>query len=455
VDQEGGRITNQLDLAAVLDEGPWTQYQKLLVSGTALAIVLDGMDNQLLSNVIPALMTEWSLPRAAFTTVLALGPLGMIVGGSVGGMLGDRFGRRTALLSSVLAFAIPTLAIAGVNGIVTLGLFRFLAGLGLGGAMPNAAALAAEYVPRRHRPFAITLTIVCVPLGGTLAALLAGQVLPRYGWRALFLIGGLMPVVVALLLLKLLPESPHYLLMRRERWSELIALLVRLGHDVRPGVTFVDPAPSLGSRSRVSIRELFSPALRRETLGLSGAFFFCLLANYVGFNWIVAMLTAAGFAQVAASSALAAFNFGGVASALAGGFMMQRIGSRLTLMGMSATAVASAIVMTAMPLRPPMTSGLIAMFALTGGLLNAVQTTMYALAAHVYPTAIRGTGVGTAVAVGRIGNVAASYVGAFALDRGGARAFFGAWAVAMAIVLGSLALVRRHIERPPRARFKM
>ena len=103
--------------------------------------------------------------------------------------------------------------------------------------------------------------------------------------------------------------------------------------------------------------------------------------------------------------------------------------------------------MTGMALNPPMTLGLMAMFTLTGGLLNAVQTTMYALAAHVYPTAIRGTGVGTAMAFGRIGNVAASYVGAFALDRGGPPAFFGTWAFAMAIVSGSLALVRRHIGR--------
>src|SRR5260221_12913602 len=99
-----------VDLASVLDEGRWSRYQKLLVAGPALAIILDGMDNQLLGNVIPALMKEWSLPRAPFTTVLALGPLGMILGGATGGMMGDRFGRRTALIGSVLAFAIPTLA---------------------------------------------------------------------------------------------------------------------------------------------------------------------------------------------------------------------------------------------------------------------------------------------------------------------------------------------------------
>jgi MFS transporter, AAHS family, 4-hydroxybenzoate transporter len=440
-----------VDVASVLDEGRWSGYQKLLVAGTALAVILDGMDNQLLGNVIPALMKEWSLPRAPFTTVLALGPLGMILGGTVGGVLGDRIGRRTALVCSVLAFAVPTLAIATVEGVMMLGVLRFLAGLGLGGAMPNAAALASEYVPRKQRPFAVTLTIVCIPLGGTLAALFAGQVLPRYGWRALFVIGGLLPLLVALALFKLLPESPQFLAIRRERWPELAALLRRFGQEVSPESTFVVPTAVATVKSRASIRELFAPALRRDTVGLSAAFFFCLLANYVGFNWIVAMLIGAGFAQVDASSALAAFNFGGVGGAVLGALVMQHLGSRITLMGMSAIAVASALAMTVMPLAPPISAGLIAMFALTGGLLNAVQTTMYAVAAHVYPTDIRGTGVGTAVAVGRIGNVVASYVGAFALDSGGAPAFFGAWALAMAVVFASLALIRRHIPRPVRS----
>jgi len=441
-----------VDVASVLDEGRWSPYQKLLVAGTALAIILDGMDNQLLGNVIPALMKEWSLPRAPFTTVLALGPLGMILGGTAGGVLGDRIGRRTALVCSVVAFAVPTLAIATVDGVVMLGAFRFLAGLGLGGAMPNAAALASEYVPRKQRPFAVTLTIVCIPLGGTLAALLAGQVLPRYGWRALFIVGGLLPLAVAVALFKLLPESPQFLAIRRERWPELVALLRRFGQEVGADSTFVVPTAAVASaKPRGSIRDLFAPALRRDTVGLSAAFFFCLLANYIGFNWIVAMLIGAGFAQVDASSALAAFNFGGVGGAVLGALVIQRLGSRITLMGMSAIAVASALAMTAMPLAPPMAAGLIAMFALTGGLLNAVQTTMYAVAAHVYPTDIRGTGVGTAVAVGRIGNVVASYVGAFALDSGGAPAFFAAWALAMAVVFASLALVRRHIPRPVRS----
>ena len=109
-------------------------------------------------------------------------------------------------------------------------MLRFLAGVGLGGAMPNAATLASEYVPRRQRPFAVTLTIVCIPLGGFVAAELAARIIPAYGWRSLFLVGGIVPLVLAAILWKVLPESPRFLAQRRERWPELTRLL----HAHRP-----------------------------------------------------------------------------------------------------------------------------------------------------------------------------------------------------------------------------
>ena len=435
-----------VDVGAVIDEGQRSGYQKLLILGTALTIILDGIDNQLLGNAVPALMKDWSLPRGAFTMVLALSPLGMMIGGALGGMLGDRAGRRTALLSSVISFAALTLAISTVNSVLMLGALRFLAGLGLGGAMPNAAALASEYVPRRQRPFAVTLTIVCIPLGGTLAALLSAQVLPAYGWRALFVVGGIIPIVLALVLFKLLPESPRYLANHRERWSELIGMLRKLGHDVPADATFIEAGAGQKVRS-ASMRDLFLPDFRLSTIGLFGSFFFCLLVNYVGILLIPAMLTAAGFTQAVASNSLAAWNFGGVGGAIIGALIIQRLGSRITMLSLSAISVASAFVMAAMPLDPQNTFRLVAMFVLLGGALNAVQTTMYALAANVYPTEIRGTGIGTAVAVGRIGNVLASYVGSFALDKGGPPAYFSTFGLGMIIVFGSLALVRRHIDR--------
>ena len=437
-----------IDVGQVLDEGRWTGYQKLLIVGTALTIVLDGVDNQLLPNSIPTLIKEWGQPRPAFANALASGPFGMMIGGLMGGVIGDRFGRRVALLGSVVAFAVITLAIAFVNSIDALLVLRFLAGVGLGGAMPNAATLASEYVPRRQRPFAVTLTIVCIPLGGFVAAELAARIIPDYGWRSLFIVGGIVPLVLAAVLWKILPESPRFLAQRRERWPELTALLKRIGHAVPADVQYVETAaPGAQPAKKASIGDLFTPLFARDTAGLWLSFFFCLMVNYVAIQLVPAMLSGVGFTQPAASRGLTMVNIGGVMGAIVGALIIQRLGSRITMLGMSIAAVACSLVMANMTLDPADAFALMGMFLVTGGLLNAVQTTMYALAANVYPTGIRSTGVGTAVAFGRIGNVLAVYVGNYALDRGGPSGYFTSWAILMVLVFLSLAIIQRHVAR--------
>src|SRR5215831_13995605 len=194
-----------VDVGAVLDEGQFGGYQKLLVFATAMTIILDGFDNQVMGAAIPALMKDWHiLTNGPFSYVLTAGMVGMMVGGAIGGVLGDKFGRRVALLGSVITFGILTVGVAFANDITTLIVLRFLAGLGLGGAMPTATAISSEYVPRRQRPMAVTLTIVCVPLGGSLAGFVGGMVLPRFGWRGLFLVGGALPLLMAAVLLQVL-----------------------------------------------------------------------------------------------------------------------------------------------------------------------------------------------------------------------------------------------------------
>src|SRR2546425_6600141 len=206
--------------------------------------------------------------------------------------------------------------------------------------MPNAAALSSEYVPRRHRPFAVALTIVCIPLGGTLAGLMGAEILPRFGWRALFMVGGIVPLVLAAVLLKVLPESPRYLARRRQRWPELAALLRRLGHDVPGDTAFVDTTEK--ALARASARELFAPEFRRDTLALCGSYFFCLLSVYVGTTWVPSLLTGAGFDVGVASYGLTAFNLGGVVGAILGAILITRLGSRITMLAMTAGAVAGA-----------------------------------------------------------------------------------------------------------------
>jgi AAHS family 4-hydroxybenzoate transporter-like MFS transporter len=434
-----------VDVGAVLDEGAWSGYQKLLVFATALAIVLDGLDNQVLGAAIPALMREWSLARPAFASVLASGMVGMMIGGAIGGIVGDRLGRRTALLASVVSFGVLTVAASFASSVVMLGVLRFFAGLGLGGAMPNAAAISSEYVPRRHRAFAVTLTVVCIPLGGTLAGITGAQILPRYGWRTLFFVSGVVPLVLAAILWKVLPESPRFLARSRARWAELVALLRRLGHDVPLDATFVDAREK--AISQVSVGELFVPEFRRDTLALCASFFCCLLTVYIGAQWVPSLLAGAGFDVSTASSGLTAYNIGGVVGAILGAIVIGRVGSRITMLTMAAGAIAGAALLASVAIGSQSVFSVLAMLAWTGGLINAVQTTMYALAAHVYPTGIRGTGVGTAVAVGRVGGVAAPYAGSWALESGGASQLFAVMAAGMTLVFVALAAVKNHIPK--------
>jgi MFS transporter, AAHS family, 4-hydroxybenzoate transporter len=434
---------NTIDVGSTLDDAPWSRYQKLLVVATAMTIIVDGLDNQLLGAALPALMREWSLPRPAFVPVQTAGLVGMMVGGAIGGMLGDRLGRRIALLGSVITFGVLTMLVSVADGVGVLTLLRFFAGLGLGGAMPNAAALSSEYVPRRQRPFAVTLTIVCIPLGGSLAGFVGGQVLPRFGWRGLFFVGGILPLIMAAVLVKVLPESPLFLARQPDRWPQLRALLRRLGHPVSDDARFADTTEKV--IARVSPRELLTPEFRRDTLALCGSFFFCLLSVYIGVSWVPSMLAGAGFDVGTASYGLTAFNLGGVVGAILGAVVIMRIGSRITMLGLAAGAVAGAAVLALMPIGAQSAFAVLAMLAWTGGLINAVQTTMYALAAHVYPTAIRATGVGTAVAVGRIGGVLSPSIGSWALESGGSPRYFGLMAATMVAAFVALAAIRRHI----------
>lgn len=404
------------EAAERIDEGTWTARQKTLIALTALAIVFDGIDNQLLGVAIPSIMQEWSVPRSAFAPVVSIGYFGMMLGGAVAGLAGDRFGRRTSLLASMMLFGATTAMTALVSTPSQLALLRLLASAGLGGAIPNAAALAAEYVPTRMRPVAVTLTIVCVPLGGTIAGLLGVRLLPLIGWQMLFAAGGVVPFLYALVLMRALPESPRYVARKWTRWDE-------------------------------SIRAVFAREFLRDTLALLGAFFSCLLAVYLGFSWLTSLLTSAGFDPASANVGITAFNLGGVAGALAGSVVIGRLGSRMPMLLMAAAAAATSVVLATMTIDPARGLAVMAMLTMLGVLINGVQVALYALAAHIYPTIVRATGVGAASVVGRTGAIVSGYAGAWAIDYRGSAAYFALIAAAMLLTLVFLACIKRHVRR--------
>jgi MFS transporter, AAHS family, 4-hydroxybenzoate transporter len=442
-----GEQSKPVDLSRMLDEGRLSPYQGRVVALIALSIIIDGIDSQLLGIVIPVMATEWAVPRTAFASVVAAGFVGMMVGGAIAGVAGDRLGRRLALIASVLLFGVSTLAASRVDGLLALGVMRFFIGVGLQGASPNAAALVAEYVPLRQRAFAITATIVCIPLGATVAGLIAIPVLPSLGWRALFVIGGLLSIAISVSLMRFLPESPRYLARRPKRWPELVHVLQRMGHKPAASVGFVDLTE--GSVASAPMRAIFNSPL--DTVALWSAFFFCLLAVYSGFNWIPSLLSGAGLASTVASAGITAWNLGGVVGAITGGLAIARFGSKPAMLTMSAGAIVGALVMRSMPISATSpTLPIIGLLAIIGGFVNAAQVTMYALAAHIYPSTVRATGVGVATSVGRIGAILSPYAATWVLLSGN-QSFFTLVAAAMLAVFLSLALIGRHIPGTVRA----
>ena len=434
----------RVDVGELLDGDAWSSLQKVVACLAALAVLLDGFDNQLIGFAIPTLIKEWHLARGDFAPVIACGVIGMAIGSFFAGTVGDRYGRRTAVLGSLMLLGIATCAIGFSNTVLQLAALRFFAGLGIGGALPTATTITAEFTPARHRTMAVTATITCVPLGGMVAGLFAAYVLPSFGWRGLFWFGGLLPLGLSLVLLLVLPESPRYLVRWKARWPELSNLLARMGRPAAPGTVFTDAAEQR-LESGAGVRALFEAGRLRDTMALWGSCFLCLLAVYSAFSWLPTMLAAQGLDVAAAGAGLTAYNFGGVIGALACAAGIARFGSRLpqVICALGATASALGLEWSGLGNQTVM----IVWLGLHGFFVNAVQSTLYAVAAFAYPTNIRATGTATALAVGRLGAVLSAFLGAAVISAAGPNSYLDVLAFAMLGTALFLLILRHHI--PP------
>lgn len=436
------------DIGRLLDDGAYTTMQKLVVFLAALSIVMDGFDGQLIGFAIPLMIKEWGITRSAFAPAVAAGLLGMGIGSACAGLFADRFGRRMVVIASVFVFGVATGSIGLAPDVLTVAALRFIAGLGIGGALPSSTTVTAEFTPARRRTLAVTATIVCVPLGGMLAGLFAGMVLPTFGWRGLFLIGGAFPVALGFVLLLTLPESPRYLARHPARWAELGKLLGRMGRPMAGDVTYTDSAEQAVEK-RDGFGALFADGRARDTLALWVAFFMCLTAVYSAFSWLPTMLAAEGLSVAVAGSGLTAYNFGGVIGALVCAVAISRYGSRWPLAFCCAGATVSAFALQALNF-PQDTNLLIFGFGVHGLFVNAVQSTMYALCAFMYPTSVRATGTASALAFGRLGAILSAFAGAAVITASGATAYLTLLGTAMFFVLIALLVVKRHIpQREP------
>jgi MFS transporter, AAHS family, 4-hydroxybenzoate transporter len=437
-----------LDIGRVLDEGAWSAFQKGVLLLAALAFAADGLANQVLGLAIPALIGDWHVHKEAFAPVAALGLVGVAVGTALGGIAGDRFGRRWGLIGSTLLFGVMTAVSAFVSNIDELLLVRLLAGLGIGGAIPNGAALIAEFTPLRHRSVAIAIGMVFIPVGGFLSGVLGAALLPPFGWRGFFLVGGLGPTLLAFVFAFVLPESPRVLVRRPHRRSELLALLTRCGYAIETNQPFMDEQ---ASHRQSQLGTLFGPGMLGNTLALWVGFFFCLLASYTMFSWVPTVLASQGFSLAMTSIGTTSFHVGGMIGGLAGGWLIARLGSRIAVVGLAAGCVFGALVLGFLPTGAEHGAAhIVAALIVEGFFIAGLHTGLYTLAAVSYPAFVRASGIGAAAAVGRIGAVASSYTGVITLELGGSASYFIVIAGAAAVALAAVAMITQHIPRRDR-----
>src|ERR1700710_1314539 len=395
-----------VDVAQFIEQQPVGSFQIRLLLTCAAVLFLDGFDTQAIGYVAPALAKEWGLTKAALGPVFSAGLFGLMIGALVFGPLADRIGRKKIIILSTLAFGIGTLATAFIQDVNTLLVIRFLTGLGLGGAMPNAVAMTSEFNPRRRRATMVMIMFCGFSVGAALGGFLAAALIPHFGWRSVFVVGGLAPLLLVPILMLRLPESVRFLALTGRAHERVAQLLGHIGPRAvfAPATQFVVHEPELAG---IPVLHLFRDGRTLVTLLLWVVFFMSLLDLYFLANWLPTVLNDLGATVSAAAVIGAMFQVGGVVGAFALGSVIDRFSFRaLALVYFIAVFAIGAIGHLGHSVVFITMAIFIAGFCMVGG-----QIAANALAAGFYPTSVRATGVGWALGIGRVGSIVGPLIG--------------------------------------------
>jgi AAHS family 4-hydroxybenzoate transporter-like MFS transporter len=432
-----------LDVQTFLNAQPFTTFQWRIFALCFAIVLLDGFDTGAVGFVAPSLIKEWGVSRPQLGPVLSAALFGLAAGALVAGPLADSIGRKLVLVTSVSLFGVASLAASFVADLGQLTLLRCITGIGLGAAMPNAVTLMSEYCPERRRA-ALTNAMFCgFPLGAALGGFLAAWMIPRLGWRSIFLFGGVVPVALALLLLLLLPESVRYLIARGlpiERVRQVLSRIAAIPSDVKAFVLSEVARPT-AARSGIGI--VFSREYVVGSVMLWVAYFMGLSIFYALINWMPILLRDSGVEPGNATLISALFPLGGVGAVLSGWLMDRFNATRIVAAGYALTAVSIYVVGQAVG----NLGVLVFSVFVAGTLMNTAQSSLPTLAAAFYPTAGRATGVAWMMGVGRFGGI----LGSFLVAELSRRALgFGAIFTVMSVpgVVAAVALVVKQLAHP-------
>jgi MFS transporter, AAHS family, 4-hydroxybenzoate transporter len=431
--------TAPIDVVEFIDQQPVGGFQIKLLLTCAAVLFLDGFDTQAIGYVAPALAKEWGLTKAALGPVFSAGLFGLMIGALLFGPLADRIGRKKIIIFSTLAFGIGTLATAFIQDVNSLLAIRFLTGLGLGGAMPNAIAMTSEFNPRRRRATMVMIMFGGFSVGAALGGFLAAGLIPQFGWRSVFVVGGLVPLLLVPVLVLRLPESVRFLVLTGRAPQQVAQLLgwISPKASFTAATRFVVHEPELAG---IPVLHLFRGGRTLVTLLLWVVFFMSLLDLYFLSNWLPTVLN-----DLCASVSVAAvigsmLQVGGIVGTFALGSIIDRFSFRaLALVYFVAVFAVGAIGHLGHSAVLVTLAIFVAGFCIVGG-----QIAANALAAAFYPTAVRATGVGWALGIGRVGSIVGPLVGGLLLSMkwSAAEVFMTAAGAALCAALAAFFLSR-------------
>jgi AAHS family benzoate transporter-like MFS transporter len=390
-----------IDVHELSDKARFNRFHAGVLLWCALIIICDGYDLAVAGIALPSIMKDMGVTaqNAGFMVSSAL--FGMMFGAIFLGTIADRIGRRKAIAICIALFSIFTAAAGFTHDPYTFSAMRFLAGLGIGGVMPNVVAQMTEFSPKKIRATMVTLMFSGYAVGGMLAALLGKGLLEAYGWSSVFLAAGL-PVVLIPFILKSLPESMPFLI-RENRLDELKQIVARMEPSYRPDAGDRFALPPQDRAEGAPIGKLFQEGRGFSTVMFWIAFFMCLFMVYALSSWLTKLMASAGYSLGSALTFVLVLNFGAVIGAVGGGWLADRFNMKYVLVGMYALAAVS---ITMLGFKVP-TPVLFLLVGLAGASTIGTQIVTYAYAGQFYPMAIRSTGIGWASGVGRSGAILA------------------------------------------------
>ncbi|NWE67543.1 aromatic acid/H+ symport family MFS transporter [Pseudomonas gingeri] len=398
---------------AALDARPVSRYQWLLLLLLALLLVTDGYDAQVLGYVVPALAQDWGVEKAAFGPVFSANLLGLTLGSLLVTPLADRLGVRRVLLCCVLIYACLTVSMVFTHSLDSLMAARFICGIGMGGAMPSAMALMSEYSAPRLRTLMVTLAACGFSLGGAAGGFVAAGFIDRFGWQAVFLAGGVTPLLLFPFLYLFLPESLSRLLRDPAPYSRLLQVSRRMLPDWQPPTATLVANPQDQGSSRFTVIELFRNGYARPTLLIWATFFVSLILLYFMISWLPSLLLEGGLKLNEANLVTSMFLFAGTLGAIALAWFADRLRSKARLLSCVLAAAALCTILLGLNQENPRLLVLCvfaAGFCIIGG-----QLTLNAFTSNFYPAHVRATGAGWALGVGRFGSILGPLFGSLLL----------------------------------------